>query len=227
LSSILKALKKLESEQPQRKEDKYLPKKIDAKKAINQRARGNWLINRLVTTSLAVIILALGGWLILNNYASLMKFFSTSSEHGREESKTASVAARKTVKKLPVPAGRTKAVQSKMMNRDQKVSKDPIRSQHEHSFSAVVEKPDPVFMEQEEPGPVKQPEASVKGFDESRFKLEAIVWSNNPKSRFAVINGRIVKQGNLIEGLSVTEIGRDYVTVQSNEVTGKLRFTVE
>jgi len=81
-------------------------------------------------------------------------------------------------------------------------------------------------MEHRELALKKQPD-SREGIDESRFKLEAVIWSKNPKSRFAVINGCIVKVGGSVEGVSVTHIDRDYVSIQSGEDKGKLSFTIE
>jgi type II secretory pathway component PulC len=63
--------------------------------------------------------------------------------------------------------------------------------------------------------------------DESRYKLEAIVWSSNEESRFAVINGQIVRRGGAVGGLSVVEIARDHVEVRSGGRDWKMRFTVE
>jgi hypothetical protein len=63
--------------------------------------------------------------------------------------------------------------------------------------------------------------------DESKFKLEAIVWSNNPKSRFAVVNGQIVRAGGSVDGVSVTHIERDYVALRAGDEKVQLRFTIE
>jgi hypothetical protein len=72
------------------------------------------------------------------------------------------------------------------------------------------------------------PEASSAGpGDEARYKLEAIVWSNNAESRFAVINGQIVRAGGGVGSLSVLEIARDHVAVHSAGRDWKMRFTVD
>ena len=73
---------------------------------------------------------------------------------------------------------------------------------------------------------VKQP-ITADRFEEPRLKVEAIIWSNYVKSRFAVINGHIVKVGESVEGMSVEHIGRDYVAVRSGEKEWKLKFRLE
>jgi hypothetical protein len=59
------------------------------------------------------------------------------------------------------------------------------------------------------------------------YKVEAIVWSENPKSCFAVINGQIVKTGDNVEGARVVSIGRKSVSIKSGRHTRKIRFGLE
>jgi hypothetical protein len=56
------------------------------------------------------------------------------------------------------------------------------------------------------------------------FKIQAIVWSDTPESRFAVINGVIVRAGGMIEGVSVTDIGQDTVSFKSGQRTWKMKM---
>jgi len=62
---------------------------------------------------------------------------------------------------------------------------------------------------------------------ESEFKLDALVWSSNPKSRFAVINGQIVRAGESVRGASITEIQRDHVGLKSGNRTWELRLNIQ
>jgi len=57
--------------------------------------------------------------------------------------------------------------------------------------------------------------------------VEAIVWSENPKSCFAVINGKIVKEGDLVEGARVIRIGRKSVSIRSSGQTQEIRFGLD
>jgi hypothetical protein len=69
--------------------------------------------------------------------------------------------------------------------------------------------------------------AQGRDIDLDDYRLEAIVWSNNPASRFAVINGQIVRAGGNLDDISVTAIERESVKVRSDKGTGELRFTLE
>jgi hypothetical protein len=59
------------------------------------------------------------------------------------------------------------------------------------------------------------------------FKLQAIVWSEEPESRFAVVNGVIVRVGGKVEGVSIVEIGKDHVSFKSGERTWKMQMVTE
>ena len=63
--------------------------------------------------------------------------------------------------------------------------------------------------------------------DENLLKLEGIVWSNDPKHSFAMINGSILRLGESIQRMRVIDIGNDYVILQSLEDDTKLTLTYE
>ncbi|MEJ2724390.1 MAG: FHA domain-containing protein [Deltaproteobacteria bacterium] len=65
-----------------------------------------------------------------------------------------------------------------------------------------------------------------KRYDVSGLKVEGIMWANNPKYSSAVINGLVVRLGRSVEGLTVTEIGRGYVVLQSSETDSKIRLVL-
>jgi hypothetical protein len=56
------------------------------------------------------------------------------------------------------------------------------------------------------------------------LELQAIVWSEDPKSCSAMINGRLVRSGERVGEFTVDEIGRNYVSVKSGLRSGKLRM---
>jgi pSer/pThr/pTyr-binding forkhead associated (FHA) protein len=68
-----------------------------------------------------------------------------------------------------------------------------------------------------EPAPETEKESSP-------FKLEMIAWSENAKSRFAVVNGRIVRIGTAIDGAFVEEIGKAHVALRSEKQQWELRL---
>jgi hypothetical protein len=56
------------------------------------------------------------------------------------------------------------------------------------------------------------------------LELQAIVWSEDPGSRSAMINGRFVRLGEEVGGFTVDEIGQNHVYVKSGPRSGKLRM---
>ena len=52
---------------------------------------------------------------------------------------------------------------------------------------------------------------NVKRSNQTNIELQAIAWSNDPKSRLAVINGRILRERESIDNVIVMHIGRDEV----------------
>jgi hypothetical protein len=56
--------------------------------------------------------------------------------------------------------------------------------------------------------------------------IEAIIWSSDETKSFALIDGRKVKAGDSVKGMTVTEIGRDYVLLSSQDGQSTLRLTL-
>jgi len=69
------------------------------------------------------------------------------------------------------------------------------------------------------PVETRRTEALIPGLE-----LQAIVWSEEPGSCSAMINGRLVRLGGEVGGFTVDEIGRNYVSVKSGFRSGKLRM---
>ncbi|MBW1700499.1 MAG: general secretion pathway protein GspB [Deltaproteobacteria bacterium] len=277
MSSILKALKKLEKEFPQQDEAVSWPQKIYTKKAISKHAKGTWRFNKFISVFFVTVILAAGVWLILSQKPLWMKEFfpgtSLLNQNG-EEGKTASIPVRKKVKKGPVPVSRTETVPEKQpsgsvseisrqdlpqrdtgaaknsekYDRVKKVEKRtaaPVRRPLENTLKPVsrslseteISRPGLhkretfALKEVEKPGPDKIVEDTksipARVMDDSRLELQAIAWSIDAKKRIAVINGRVVREGATIDGVSIARIGKDEVVVLEGKELWKLVFTIK
>ena len=100
--------------------------------------------------------------------------------------------------------------------------KDTAEVKSESRPPAVTEqvpvRDEPVSLVEEEP---------LEAADgDSRFGIEAIVWSSDGTNSFALINGIKVMAGDSIEGMTVTEIGRDYVILRSEDGRSTIRLTL-
>ena len=51
---------------------------------------------------------------------------------------------------------------------------------------------------------------------DGRLKVQAIVWSETPEDRMAVVNNRTVREGGNIEGFSVVGIGAEDIYVRES-----------
>jgi hypothetical protein len=63
------------------------------------------------------------------------------------------------------------------------------------------------------PAPSRSAADSLDRLEESKLKVMAIAWAPDPGRRLAVVNGHIVKEGESVEGYSVTQIRKDDIIV--------------
>jgi hypothetical protein len=80
----------------------------------------------------------------------------------------------------------------------------------------------------EKPGEQKKAEWSIsipiKQAAESKLELQAIAWFSDPKSRLAVINGRVVREGEFIDRVNIMHIGKDEVIFKKGSQEWKQLF---
>jgi hypothetical protein len=88
-------------------------------------------------------------------------------------------------------------------------------------FPVVKQEPIPA-----DPEPRVNEEVAGASDLEPAFAIDAIVWSSDGTSSFALINGMKVMAGQPINGLTVKEIGRDYVVLGSEDSQATVRLTL-
>jgi hypothetical protein len=64
----------------------------------------------------------------------------------------------------------------------------------------------------------------VKRSNQTKIDLQAIAWSNDPKSRLAVINGLILRERESIDNVVVMHIGKDAVVFRQGREEWKQMF---
>ena len=64
-------------------------------------------------------------------------------------------------------------------------------------------------------------------FDDSKLNLQALAWFNDPRKRMAVINSRIVREGESVDGYQVTKIRRQDVVVSDGSKLWRLEFDLK
>ena len=74
---------------------------------------------------------------------------------------------------------------------------------------------------------VKQDSRSYRRLDDSKLQLQAIAWSKNAAQRIAVINGHVVREGESVEGFSVTQIRQDDIIVNDGTESWQVEFRLK
>ena len=78
----------------------------------------------------------------------------------------------------------------------------------------------------QEPASIAPEEVDEARDEELGLTIDAIVWSSEEANSFVLINGRKVAQGQPIDGMTVVEIGRDYVILRSLDEQSIVRLTL-
>ncbi len=99
MSSILRALKRVEDESPPGDESHSWPRPIDSKKAVKSGVKKRWLLNRLVSGLVIFLVVLAAGWFA---FSQRHRIFDTMlSEKSREDNRQALTAS--TTKKAIQP----------------------------------------------------------------------------------------------------------------------------
>ena len=256
MSSILKALKKIESELPEKSETRFRQQEIGRQKIIHKRIKDNLRLKKQFFIIFAAIILAAGGGLVLGRKPwekVPSPATKTDTEHTKplrhigkktadrdlsqkkklakkDDEKIAAVTqavnkesppAIKLRKKEPAQVNKTESIVPKSLGRD----KEKIAGQN------LIRKNNNTKYRAEKSGQYSKNRRilsiPVKQANESGLHLQAIAWSSDPKSRIAVINGRVLREGGSVERVLVTHIGKNEVIFKKQEEEWKQLFRLE
>jgi len=181
---------------------------------------------RITPIFIAIVIVLAGGWLLLSHGPFLMKTIFEKTAPGEIVGEGSNLNDRDS---LNTPLDRTDSV-------TENVSDEPVSSreierfevpspQEEASSSTSSEDSEPSAARGGEPMEESEPEVAESVYEEG-LKLDGIVWSSDAEQSFAVINGTILRMGGSIEGAVLTDIGRNYVVLRSQEDDSEIRLTI-
>jgi len=253
LSSILQALKKIESEFPDKSEIRFWQQEIDAQKIIHKRITDNLGFKKQFFVIFAVIILAAGGGLVLgwkpweNLPPPLPK---PETKHSKPLSRIAKKTAgrdlsqkkkpaKKVIEKIPVITQATnKESPPDIKPREKKpvsvkkteiiVPKSLSRNKKKMADQNLIQKNNNTKKKAEKSGQNSKNKRilsiPVKQAGESKLQLQAIAWSSDPESRLAVINGRVLREGGSVEKVLITHIGKNEVIFKKGREEWKQVF---
>lgn len=230
LSSILKALRKLEDEYPRRTAGKVSwPQIPGVKKSLRR-----WEINSgrfapVLWAALTVVTLAAAGWFLL---------------YMRSPDQTPAPSAE--LPDMPLPVVSSQQQRSAAASAPQTTVRRPAEkragieprrrtvqgaAKAGSAAAAVARTPkDRKKRRPRPPLPVDQA-GTQTGADvavmQTGLELQAVSWSPDPKNRIAVINGSIVREGGLIEGYAVVRIEEDEILVRKGLSQWRLVFNLK
>lgn len=293
MSSILKALKKIEQDASPADEFPSWPHDVDRKKAARAPAKKRWFSSKRVAVLLIVIVILAAGWQFRDHWQTIIAkvdplIFSESgdstppmgSNQGHDfraniepepvqstplgkrsvqspNNRRKTIQTRNSTKKQPAQrrptkdaanrgptkptppytaalsqkyaenAARTASKNSIVASKSQNISgkrssgsnRTPARS-----TKAKITNPSKVPNTTTQVPQMNKKPAKLDRLDDSNMQLQAIAWSDDVARRMVVINGRIVREGESIEGFSVTEIRPEDVVVNDGNKSWSLEF---
>jgi hypothetical protein len=218
LSSILKALRKLEAETPRYGDSQPYP--VDVKKTVENGVKNKEKYYKLFLILFsAIIIVSASLFLLTRQTASKGKNSPVSvirkaipARPKKENVKIASVPDLKPRKKRVKPSDRIKKTKNLTGSRKMKI---PVsrKVMKEKSYGNNLPK-------------MKSASSAIpfKSAGVSGLKLQAIAWSADSKESIAVVNGRILREGSSIEGVLIIKIDENDVSFQKGSEQWKQKF---
>ena len=209
MSSILEALKKLEDEKAARQSGAgHIAGKV-VKSGRRPKQRAKWMLPAGMASAAAVAVLA--------TYI-LMGGISTRTEKTRP---APAVQRQPAASQLPQPTAPTASpasIPSPLPSAGRKKSLPPHSStaaaKHAPTADTVTHPPQTLPATALQPAPPPQP-AAAPGLPV--LKVTGIGWQKDNANRLAVVNGRPVTEGSVIEGARVEEILPDRVRFSIND----------
>lgn len=215
MSSILKALKKLENETTEKEPRQFdWPQPVDAKSSFNAKIQDRFA-KKFLSYKLAILFFC--------STTLILLFFITWSLYSK-----------KTVVAVSSPIGNEDLVRVLPEDRNTEdkiiaaVDKTENRSPEKMGADAAdTETQDEIVRAAVELTPEKQTAADdvtdetihnepEKRTDAGWLTLQGISWSGTPSRRMAVINSTIVREGKTVEGGKVVRIDKKYVVIEKD-----------
>jgi len=221
LSSILTALKKLEGESTYRTDSQFQSWKLDTKKALHRGTRESWRFFRLISIFFIALISIAGGWIFIDQQSRFINKPSEWIVPVKSNPTPAKMQTKEVSLVLPKQVSSTKS-----MNHPDKAPTPLILQAVKKSVEAELNLFEPFATDGTDHEKRSQPLLG-EWTDESRLKLQAIAWSNNPEKRIAVINDHIIREGSSIDGVHVMHIKEDEVVIREGTDSFKLVFKLK
>lgn len=201
MSSILKALKKLEQDADS---TSGVPARIIAGSTNRPRIRPIITKSLIIVTTIAI-------------FAAIGLIISRPAISPRQSPAPEAGISQKTMEKAML-----KTDQIRKESLPQQMVTPPSPSNESAKPVDTIEKPLTIPIHSDVPAPTEIIEIN----DEAGLKLQAISWSANVNKRIVVINGQICREGERVNGYIVKQINPSDVIVSNESTSGKLSFKI-
>ncbi len=229
MSSILKALKKLEDEHPRVADGTdLLPRTPGVKKTLRR-----WEINSgkfapVLWTALTAVVLVTAAWFLIYMRSPDPPPASSTELLSAPLNSPAALQPKPTAVNKTTPATRQSKSKATANRRSPRTAQPAARSPKMPPMAARTQR------SASKQSPSLPPPASRAGLStqaglsvlQSDLELQAISWASDAADRIAVINGNIVREGGAIEGYTVIRIDQDQVVVRKGLSDWKLVFSL-
>ena len=220
MSSILKALKKLEQETPRYGDSQPYP--VDVKRTVeNQVTKKQTYYKLFLILFLAIIIVS--GSVFLLTSQNVSKGKKSLDEVLVVRKAIPARPKKETVKISSVPDFKSRKRRAKPSNRVKKIKNLPGYSKVKTPASRDVMKEKSYGNNRTKPTSVRS-SLPFKPSGVSGLKLQAIAWSSDSKERICVVNGRILREGSSIDGALIFRIDKNDVSFQKEGELWKQQF---
>ncbi len=277
MSSILKALKRIEGQSPPPQSFPALPDSVDAKQAVSSKARKRWLVRRVVTAGLVLLVIVFIAVIVFQHRQVLTSKILPAGSPSAEQKKSKEPDEKSNLFKAKIPPAPVKkafrepastrsagpqttmvapAAKSKKFSTGTRSAESgvDVGQQAPEETSAVASTPPPSDIAANMPArkqssqlefrPSKKSLAgkrtatgqpatvaertrraeTYEKLNDSRIKLQALAWSSDAARRMAVINDRIVREGESLDGYQINQIRQEDVVVSDGTQTWSLEF---
>jgi hypothetical protein len=269
LSTILKALKRVDQSTPPPEDLQPGPSIIDTRKTLRSRLFRIWLQRKAILALVVVVVVIAASWLIYSQKDRLISKMGAQRQSEKPPVFQAKIEPPPRPPEQPeprqtTPPGRSPA-SGKAASGPDRVSAEPppatpsrspleqqVQTQQTKALKPQVRGPEPKSSAKSRLS--SRPEARVKDsgqrkkrltakapakksklsaapaarsyprLDNAKLTLQAIAWSKVAAERIAVINDRIVREGESVEGYSINQIRQEDVVVNDGARSWQLEF---
>ena len=218
MSSILKALRKLEEETPRYGDSQPYP--VDVKKTVENGVNKKQTYYKLFLIGFSAIIIVSGSLFLLTRQTT-SKGKNTPASAAVIRKAIPPRPKKENVKIASVPDLKPRKKRARPSNRIKKNLPGSRQAKIPASRKAMEEKSYGSNRAKQKSARSAIPFKSAGG---SGLKLQAIAWSSDSKESIAVVNGRILREGGSIEGTLIVRINKNDVSFQKGGEQWKQKF---